>query len=96
MKQVPLLSGTYTDGSGKEHVVTTRELIQASLNNPPSEGFSLGEMRKRGRIDDALSDTETVLSIEDADFDTLANCVRAMKWAIRSPFILKFVEQFEK
>jgi hypothetical protein len=95
MKTIALQSATVTTPEGREINVTTRELILHCLNNPPSGGFDISTIRKRGRVETELESSYSFeLALEDSDYETLKDCVQQMKWGMRSKFILDFVDMF--
>jgi hypothetical protein len=99
MQAIPLLSAPVKFSDGTTKTLSTEQLIMYCLDNPPEKGFTVSEMRARGRVATAVEQVRekglTELVLEDADFGTLKTCVSQMKWAVRSEFILAFCEQFE-
>lgn len=68
------------------------ELITECVNNPPKEGFSVSEMQHRMRILKEAEKANGELRLEDADFEKLRECVKAMRWKFMSPDIIAFCE----
>lgn len=101
MKYIQLKDGKIAYQGQGEATITTQQLIMAALDNPPEKGFTVSEMRARGRIADQLheqtkeTDLPSSVHFEDADFAVLKKCVLEMRWAVRSAFILDFVDQFD-
>jgi hypothetical protein len=72
------------------------DLIKISLDNPPEKGFDLTELKTRMRVDEAVSKRkDDVISLEDADFVTLKKCASAVRWGMRKPELIKFLELFQ-
>lgn len=96
MKTVPFLKGEYIDPSGTCFPITTLQLIENVLDNRPENGFTYEDFRKRSRIDSQIlsAGDGTELLLEDRDWETLRDCVRQMRWGVRSAFIQEFIKQF--
>lgn len=77
----------------EKSMLTFFEVIQLSINQPKQDGFSIDEIKKRIRvtsaIDIAINDPKQKLNIEDADFETLMDCWRQMKWGVIHKDIIK-------
>ncbi len=75
---------------------TYADLLRNALDFPPQGGFTLEEMRKRGRIDKALEGVEPggIIKLEDADYMAAQEVIRAVRWNGRSPELLAFAEAF--
>lgn len=82
---------------GKNPNLNTKNLIISALENPTEGGFSVTEMRNRLKVMDkvdALNEESTVLELEDAEFETVKNAVKQVKWAILDKFIVEFDDSF--
>lgn len=82
---------------GKNPNLNTKNLIISALENPTEGGFSVTEMRNRLKVMDkvdALNEESTVLELEDAEFETVKNAVKQVKWAILDKFIVEFEDSF--
>lgn len=97
MKTIQLKEGIVVYPNAMTAPVTTAQLILAAIDNIPEKGFTIADLRARGRIADAVEncDGATQIELEDADFATLKKCVADMRWAVRSGFIVDFVDQFD-
>ncbi len=118
MRTIPLKVYKHTaqDQTGTvDVIITTFYLLKTAINNPPSGGWDVDEMRKRmralGTLDkyeatfsfnglakDAPQDyfeTEHILELEDADFDTFKTALRAMRWSILSAGIIETYDTFQ-
>ncbi len=88
---------------GKEQgskVIDYKQLILNCLNDVPTApsgqpiGFSRSEMKDRDTIEKAVEDSEDEdrILFEDAVANNLKRIVNNMKWAMRHPDILAFIE----
>jgi hypothetical protein len=70
------------------------DMIKGVVNGvDPREGVTVDDMKKRLRIVTALENAKgDTLKLEDADYDLLAQKVRANKWAMVSPAIVEFCD----
>lgn len=83
------------DREGKDSAETMAGLLRACLYQMPQGGFPLEVQRKRLRVLGAIDLAEKSgkdIQLEDADFDTAKECVRAMAWGVLSEGIVKFCE----
>src|SRR5271155_5255332 len=99
MQTIPLLSAPVKFSNGTTETLSTEQLILSCLDNMPEKGFTITEMRARGRVasavEQALQERQTEIVLEDADYAKLKTCVKEMRWGVRSEFILAFCAQFE-
>lgn len=89
MKNIELIKGTG---------LTTQGIIEAVIKAAPN-GVDLAEMRKRDRIFQAvekLTDDDTVLSLEDADYAVLVGVTSSFKFNQYSPELLAILDGIEK
>ena len=65
------------DESGKTEFMDYKKLIQICINNPPKNGWTTDEMRKRIKIEDKLENVEVggSVELEDAEFEKLLQCI---------------------
>ena len=91
------------NGQPAEVDINTVDLIETCVNHSSREGISASDMFSRIKILDAVravknvkEETPTEISLEDVDYNKLAECVSAMKWTVVSRNILEFCQQFEK
>lgn len=82
---------TIADESGKTNFMTYADLIKICLNNPPKNGWTTDEMRKRIKIEDKLEDlkAEDDISLEDAEFDKVVECSK-VPWQFKHKDIIAF------
>lgn len=83
------------DRDGKDTTETTAGLLRACLYEVPQGGFPLEVQRKRLRVLGAIELAEKNgkdIQLEDADFNTAKECVRAMAWGVLSKGIVEFSE----
>ncbi len=72
--------------------LTYAGLCKLVLNQMPQGGFTYQVMKERGRIEDVLNKTKTMIELEDADYKILMKCLDLYTWGRRDPEILKFME----
>lgn len=73
--------------------LTYCELLKLIMNVPPKEGYSLSEMKTRLDIYAALVPSEkNEMSLEDAPFETLKQCVNNFRWATAHKDLVDFVD----
>jgi hypothetical protein len=96
MKEIPNKSTALPPAKTDGLAPTYADLLRNALDFPPQGGFTLEEMRKRGRIDKALTDVKAgdVIKLEDADYTAAQEVIRAVRWNGRSPELLAFAEAF--
>lgn len=99
----PAIKVKEENGDIVERPTTTEELIVTALNHTPKDGFTYKDMKERMAIEEAMKkakqsdkDGKFFFELEDAQFDYLKNCVNSMKWGSRLPFLMNFLEQFQK
>lgn len=97
MKAVPLINDLTITVHGNPVQTSYRELIALAVQAVPpgSGGIQVDEIRRRIRVIDALEALEpdvTVLHLEDADYEKLVACVKAMPWNSTDRAILKFCD----
>ncbi len=82
---------TMADESGEAIFMTYADLIKICLNNPPKNGWTTDEMRKRIKIEDKLEDlkAEGDISLEDAEFDKVVECSK-VPWQFKHKDIIAF------
>jgi len=81
---------------------TYADLILDCLNHPPEMirqdgvpipvGFSREEMVQRDRIEKIIANNDKEFLFEDSDASNLKKIVGQMRWGIRHPDILKFLD----
>ncbi len=88
MKEIPNKQFTET--------VTTVSLLTVCLNDPGKDGFDLPLLRSRDRVAKALDGLKAgdVIKLEDADYATAQNAIKAVRWATRDKHLITFAEQF--
>jgi hypothetical protein len=96
MKTLQLKKGELKMSGMDPKPVTTAELILAVLDTPPKTGFTFEDLKKRQRIDAALTAAgqETALQLEEADYETLKSAALEKTWPFRADFIVDFVSSF--
>jgi hypothetical protein len=82
------------DESGETTFMTYADLIKICLNNPPKNGWTTDEMRKRIKIEDKLEDlkAEDDISLEDAEFDKVVECSK-VPWQFKHKDIIAFEDR---
>jgi len=70
------------------------ELCKSCLNVPAEGGFDVITMSARLKVIDKLHGEE--VSLEDAEYNTLRECVESMKWAIIHKDLVEFVEYIKE
>ena len=82
---------TMANQSGETTFMTYADLIKICLNNPPKNGWTTDEMRKRIKIEDKLEDlkAEDDISLEDAEFDKVLECSK-VPWQFKHKDIIAF------
>jgi len=71
------------------------ELLLACVNSVPKDGFTVEEMRARGRVIDAVESVEDgEIKLEDADYQKAVSYVNSMRWAVLDKEIVNFSEAF--
>lgn len=87
-----------TDHEGKEQHQSTAGLARACLYAMPQGGFTIEIQKRRIRVLDQIEVAEknksNQIELEDADHDTLVECVKTMSWGILSKGIVEFSAQF--
>lgn len=80
-------------GMAEAKPVTTAELILVVLDTPPKGGFTLQDLKKRQRIDAALTAAGegSALQLEEAEYDVLKSAALEKTWPFRADFIIDFV-----
>jgi hypothetical protein len=97
MKQIYLKKGMV---NGVE--MTTQDLIKLCLDNPPQGGFNFKAYKERARVESAMDKVQhhildgDFFALEDRDFENLKHWVDTGGWVRRDPFLLDFIEQFQK
>jgi hypothetical protein len=96
MKEITNRTTTLPPLKAGEPPPTYADLLRTSLDFPPQGGFTLEEMRKRGRIDNALAKVKPgdVIKLEDADYAVAQEIIRAARWNGRSSEVVAFAEAF--
>ena len=61
---------------------STAAVLTTCVNGPTKNGLSVGEMRSRIRLLDAIDNAGPVLALEDAEASVLKACFDAMKWSV--------------
>lgn len=84
------LENKTTELPNGEEKLTYFELAKSCVNVPPQQGFDVQEMNKRLRVIEKLEGEK--VEMEDADFDTLKQCVNDMKWGVLHRDISDFVK----
>lgn len=51
-------------------------------------------MRSRGRVDDALDTSGSEIVLEDADYATAVEAIKATRWNQNEKHLIQFGEQF--
>ena len=90
MVTIKLKETTIKNLEGKK--LSISDLIKGAINSVGREGVNSEEMRKRQRVLDALEKGTDKMSLEDADYETLKECVDKMQWAMVHKDILAFVD----
>lgn len=67
------------------------DLARICVNASPPQGLLIDDIEKRLRVLKALDGDREQADLEDADFDTLKDCVEAMHWNMVSQDIADFV-----
>lgn len=75
-------------------MMTYRDLIKNTLNHPPPNGFSFDDMSKRSRIEKAMNENpdSDEFELEDQDASNLKQITDVMRWGIRHPDLIAFVQ----
>lgn len=71
------------------------DLVRLCIDNPPKDGFTPDQMRKRLRVLDALDGVDGTIEFEDSDADTVKDCVSTMRWARMDRELLEFTDAVE-
>lgn len=72
------------------------DLLKMIMNFPPSNGYSISEMRQRLKIYSQLeSSKDNTISLEDADFEVVKACVIEFRWTQAHKEIVEFVDHIE-
>ena len=95
MKTIPNLKFTIKDPDGSTNA-TTASLLQLCLNVPPQGGLDFATIRTRLRVADVLEKAKpgSDIKLEDSDYATALEAVRAMKWGGVHKDILRFADEF--
>ena len=91
MRQLENKETTIENGDKK---LTYFDLAKTCVNVPPQAGFDVQEMNKRLRVIEKLEGEKA--EFEDADFETLKQCVMEMKWGILSREVSDFVKYIQE
>ncbi len=75
--------------------MTYTDLVRNCLDQPPPEGFTFDDIRKRSRIEEALDAESDEIKLEDADAENLKQLIEQMRWGIRHPDLLVFADAVE-
>ena len=67
-----------------------KELIKSCLERTPQGGFSIDQIRNRIRVLDKLKGAKVNLKLEDAEYSTLVDAVKNMRWALPHAYIVQF------
>lgn len=73
------------------------DLLRASLDfAPPGNGFSLDLMRKRSRVEKAIAKVKAgdEIKLEDQDYATAQEAIKAVVWIQRHDAYIAFAEAF--
>jgi hypothetical protein len=93
-KTVTLKTGT-ENFHGRDIPVSTKDLIAMALDQPPKEGFTFSELKKRLRVQDAVDKSDGLhVDFEDNDYETLKTCSNNAGWTVRTKFLYDYLEQF--
>ncbi len=94
MKTVPNPTFSIPLPGGKN--ATAKDLLLLCIDNQPQGGFDLATQRARNRVAAVLEKTEdgAEIALEDADYATAQDAVKAMRWSGRHADIVKFAELF--
>ena len=81
------------NGSGDKAEFEYKQFVDSAIRQPPKDGFTdIEDMRKRTKILDKLDKANGSLELEDAEANTLQECVKTMKWTILDASIVQFVD----
>ena len=75
---------------------TFKDLATVCVNQIPQGGLDVMQMKNRLNVLNKLENANGKISLEDAEADTLKDCVKAMKWAIMHKDLVEFIETVEK
>lgn len=77
--------------------VTTAELCKTAINNRPEQGFTPEEMFNRLQVLGAIETqkNEDVITLEDAQYNTLLGCVNTMKFAMLEAAFYHFIDRIK-
>lgn len=91
--------GNMTFGSVQQ-TRSLRELMIDCLDFiSPAKGVNNAEQRKRNRVASKLEsykNEDTLIELEDEDFNTLFACNKEMIWAVRSQLITDLEDELER
>lgn len=78
--------------------VTTAELCKTAINSRPDQGFTPEDMFNRLQVLGAIETQKnaSVITLEDAQYNTLLGCVNNMKFAMLEAAFYHFIEQIKK
>lgn len=96
MKKIPNLQTGLPPTKPGGTPATHADLLRACLDSNGQSGFTVELMRKRLRVTEAIAKVKAggMIELEDADFETAKEAVKAMTWVINDPQIVKFAEAF--
>ena len=73
-------------------------LAMIALNTPPQGGWTTDEMRKRIKVLTKLDkqELEAKIELEDAEFDTIHDCTKVLKWQFMHKDIVAFEDYLDE
>lgn len=84
---------------GIPQTISFRKLLIDCIDYVPNGGISNADQRLRNKIAaklEAIKDEDTMIELEDAEFDELANLHDKMRWAVRSKVLTDLDDEIQR
>lgn len=76
---------------GKDKI-NYKELLKICVNTPPQGGYTPEDMKNRVKILSVIDSSNGEMKFEDAEYNTLKECVNKSRWNVLAPELVEFIE----